>query len=149
MANPLRLGILGTGNIARQFAAGLAGSTRSVVTAVASTRADTARDCARAQQIPTAYGTYDELLRDPKVDAVYVSLPNSMHHEWTVAALRAGKHVLCEKPIASNAAQAEEMFDAAGRAGRVLVEAYMYRSHPLTPTPPPALRAGATGLVER
>ena len=81
------------------------------------------------------------------IDAVYVSLPNSLHHEWTVAALRAGKHVLCEKPIASNAAEAELMFDAAEKAGRVLVEAFMYRSHPVTHAALAAVRGGEIGRV--
>jgi len=131
MAPPLRLGILGTGNIARQFVGGLGSSSRTVVQAVASRRADTADAFASAHRIPAAYGSYHDLLHDKSVDAVYVSLPNSLHHEWTVAALRAGKHVLCEKPIAANAAEAEEMFDVAQRVGKVLVEAFMYRSHPL------------------
>ena len=148
MTQPLRWGILGTGNIARQFAAGLATSTRTVPAAVASRQSATAEEFAKAQRVPRAYGAYAELLRDSEVDAVYVSLPNSMHHEWTLAALRAGKHVLCEKPIASDAAQAEEMFDAAERAGRVLVEAFMYRSHPLTHAALDAVRAGEIGQVK-
>lgn len=148
MANTLRWGILGTGNIARQFAAGLASSTRTAVQAVASRTADTASAFAQAHRVPTAYGAYDQLLRDRAVDAVYVSLPNSMHHEWTVAALRAGKHVLCEKPVASNAAQAEEMFDAAQRSGRVLMEAFMYRSHPLTHAVLGAVRGGEIGQLK-
>ena len=144
----LRWGILGTGNIARQFAAGLASSSRTTVQAVASRRSDTADAFARAHGVPTAYGSYDQLLHDRSVDAVYVSLPNSMHHEWTIAALRAGKHVLCEKPLASNAAQAEEMFDVAARTGRVLVEAFMYRSHPLTHAVLDAVRGGEIGQLK-
>lgn len=148
MTSPLRWGILGTGNIARQFAAGLATSTRTTIAAVASRRADAAASFAASHRIPAAYASYAELLADRSVDAVYVSLPNSMHHEWTIAALRAGKHVLCEKPIAANAAQAEEMFDAAGRAGRVLVEAFMYRSHPLTHAVVDAVRGGEIGRLQ-
>jgi D-xylose 1-dehydrogenase (NADP+, D-xylono-1,5-lactone-forming) len=147
MGQPLRLGILGTGNIARQFAAGLAGSTRTRAVAVASRGADTAGSFAAAHGVPRAYGSYDQLLRDRDVDAVYVSLPNSMHREWAVAALRAGKHVLCEKPIAAGAGEAEEMFDAAGRAGCVLVEAFMYRSHPLTHAVLDTIRGGEIGRV--
>jgi predicted dehydrogenase len=143
----LRLGILGTGNIARQFAAGLAGSTRTTIVAVASRRGDSAEAFGETHRIPRAYGSYLELLRDREVDAVYVSLPNSMHHAWAVAALRAGKHVLCEKPIAATAAEAEEMFDAAERAGRVLVEAFMYRSHPLTHAVLDSVRAGEIGRL--
>jgi predicted dehydrogenase len=145
---PLRLGILGTGNIARQFVGGLGSSSRTVVHAVASRRADSADAFARTHGIPTAYGSYPDLLRDRSVDAVYVSLPNSLHHEWTVAALRAGKHVLCEKPIASNAAEAEQMFDEAEHAKRVLVEGFMYRSHPLVHAVLDAVRSGEIGQVK-
>ena len=148
MTSRLRLGILGTGNIARQFAAGLGSSERTVVQAVASRRFETAEAFARTHRIPVAYGSYDELVRDRSVDAVYVSLPNSMHREWAVAALRAGKHVLCEKPIAANAAEAEEMFDAARRAGKVLVEAFMYRSHPLTHAVLESISGGEIGTVK-
>lgn len=148
MTSPLRWGILGTGNIARQFAAGLATSARTAIAAVASRRTGTAQNFAASHRIPAAYGDYADLLADASVDAVYVSLPNSMHHEWTIAALRAGKHVLCEKPIAANAAQAEEMFDAAERAGRVLVEAFMYRSHPLTHAVIDAIRGGVIGRLQ-
>jgi xylose dehydrogenase (NAD/NADP) len=148
MNSLLRLGILGTGNIARQFAAGLGTSTRTTIQAVGSRAKASADAFAAAYRIPTSYGSYAELVRDPSVDAVYVSLPNAMHHEWTLAALRAGKHVLCEKPIAADAAQAEEMFDAAEKAGRVLVEAFMYRSHPLTHAVIDAVRGGEIGRVK-
>ena len=147
MSDVLRLGILGTGNIARQFAAGLATSTRTRAVAVGSRTEDSASSFAAAHGIARAYGAYEGVLRDRDVDAVYVSLPNSMHREWTIAALRAGKHVLCEKPIASNAAEAEEMFDEAERAGCVLVEAFMYRSHPLTHAVLDAVRGGKIGRV--
>jgi predicted dehydrogenase len=148
MASALRLGILGTGNIARQFVGGLGSSSRTVVHAVASRRADTAEAFARTHQIPSAYGSYQALLRDRSIDAIYVSLPNSLHHEWTVAALQAGKHVLCEKPIAASASEAEEMFDAAERSGRVLVEGFMYRSHPLVHAVLNAVRSGEIGQVK-
>src|ERR1700722_11436165 len=117
MAERLRWGILGTGNIARQFSAGVNASKRGRLAAVASRSADSAAGFAKAHSVPRFYGSYGELLMDGDVDAVYVSLPNSLHHEWAVLALQAGKHVLCEKPLASNAAESEQMFDEAGRAG--------------------------------
>jgi xylose dehydrogenase (NAD/NADP) len=144
----LRWGILGTGNIARQFAAGVAAAHRSAVVAVASRSADSAMAFARQFGIPSAYGAYDELLTNPSVDAAYVSLPNTLHHPWTLRALRAGKHVLCEKPLAASTAEAQEMFDAAARAGRLLVEAFMYRSHPLTHAVLDTIRGGEVGRVK-
>jgi predicted dehydrogenase len=90
----LRWGILGTGNIARQFADGLAHSAqRSLIAAVGSRSAEAAA-FARPREIPAAHGSYDLLLKDPTVDAIYNALPNSLHHEWTIKALRAGKHVV-------------------------------------------------------
>lgn len=147
MAGPLRWGILGTGNIAGQFAQGVAGASRSVVGAVASRRPDTAAAFAAAHGVPVAHNSYQALLDDPAVQAVYISLPNTMHHEWTLRALAAGKHVLCEKPLAVTVHQAREMFDAADRAGRVLVEAFMYRCHPQTPAVLDLIRSGAIGAV--
>src|ERR1041385_2958482 len=105
----LRWGILGTGNIARQFAAGVRTGRRAILAAVGSRTASSARTFADAHNIPTAFGTYDALLGCREIDAVYLSLPNSMHHEWTLKALSAGKHVLCETPIAASAAQAQAM----------------------------------------
>jgi xylose dehydrogenase (NAD/NADP) len=144
----LRWGILGTGNIAKQFAAGVGAAHRSVVAAVASRSTDSAHAFAKQFGIAAAYGSYDELLTNPAVDAVYVSLPNTLHHPWTIRALRAGKHVLCEKPLAASAAEAAEMFDVAQREGRLLVEAFMYRSHPLTHAVLDAIRAGEIGRVK-
>src|SRR5687768_2734767 len=114
----LRWGILGTGNIARQFAGGVLTSKRGLLAAVGSRAGETAREFAERFQIRTAHGSYDELLADRGIDAIYVSLPNSMHHEWTIKALRAGKHVLCEKPLAANARQSDEMFAVAEQSGR-------------------------------
>ena len=144
MSNPLRWGILGTGNIAKQFCDGVAAARRSVLAAVGS-RGD-AGPFAAAHGIPR-HGSYEDLLADPGVDAVYVSLPNSLHREWTIKALAAGKHVLCEKPIALDAAEAEAMFDAARRHGRLLVEAFMYRTHPLTAAAVAAVAGGAVGQL--
>ncbi len=103
------------------------------------------RSFAKAFDVPLAFGSYEELVRAEEVDAVYLTLPNSLHCRWTIAALEAGKHVLCEKPIGVSAAEAQAMFDAAERAARVLVEAFMYRSHPLTWAVESAVRCGAIG----
>lgn len=146
MSEPLRWGILGAGKIARKFAGQLPQSSRARLAAVGSRRGDSAAQFAgRFGGRP--HGSYADLLADETVEAVYVSLPNGLHHEWTVRALEAGKHVLCEKPIASNAAQAETMFDAAERAGRVLVEAFMYRCHPAIDALIETVRRGEIGQV--
>ena len=147
MARRLRWAILGTGNIARQFTAGLLASDRASVVAVGSRDRASAEAFASKFTLSSALGSYDDVLSAPDVDAVYVSLPNRLHHEWTIRALRAGKHVLCEKPFAANAAQAEEMLDAAERAGRLAVEAFMYRSHPQTHAALAEIRGGAIGDV--
>ncbi|HVT89528.1 MAG TPA: Gfo/Idh/MocA family oxidoreductase [Tepidisphaeraceae bacterium] len=147
MADLLRWGILGTGNIAKQFAAGMATSRRGRVVAVGSRSGETASAFARQFSLNAAHAKYEALLNDPQVDAIYLSLPNSMHHEWTLKALAAGKHVLCEKPMASNAAQAAEMFQAAKSAGKLLVEAFMYRSHPQTQAVLKAIRSGRIGEI--
>ena len=102
MSNPLRWGILGTGNIARQFCGHFPTAKRSSLAAVGSRSHESASTFARQFRIPTAHGSYDALLADRAVDAIYNSLPKTMHHEWTINAQQAGKHVHCEKPIATN-----------------------------------------------
>jgi xylose dehydrogenase (NAD/NADP) len=143
----LTWGILGTGNIARQFATGVHASRRGKLIAVGSRTLEKAQAFGQAHHIPAALGSYQAILDDPTVQAVYNSLPNNLHHEWTIKALRAGKHVLCEKPFAINMAQAEEMFDVAHQQGKVLMEAFMYRTHPLTHAVQKAIRSGAIGEV--
>ena len=130
----MRLGLLSTANINRAILGGAAESDRVDVVAVGSRDAERARAYADEHGIPTAHGSYEALLADPDVDAVYVSLPNGMHHAWTMHALAAGKHVLCEKPYTRHPSEAEEAFDAADAAGLVLMEAFMYRHHPQTAT---------------
>lgn len=147
MDDRLRWGILGTGNIARQFCTGVLASKRGLLAAVGSRTLESAQSLAAQYGIPAIHGSYEALVNNPSVDAAYVSLPNSMHHAWTLAALRAGKHVLCEKPIAANAKQAQEMFDAAKSSGKLLVEAFMYRSHPLTLAVREAIGRGEIGQV--
>src|SRR5262245_28762668 len=112
-----------------------------------------ARDPERARRFAARHGiarvhpSYDALLADPEIEAVYVPLPNALHCRWTIRALEAGKHVLCEKPFAATAAEAEEMAAAATRTGRVLVEAFHYRYHPLFARLQTILAAGEVGDV--
>jgi D-xylose 1-dehydrogenase (NADP+, D-xylono-1,5-lactone-forming) len=126
----LRLALLSTARINRKLVDGAREADGVDVVAIGS------RDRGRAEReaselgIPAAHGSYDEVLEDPGVDAVYIPLPNSMHVDWSVRALEAGKHVLCEKPLSRRPDEVERAFDAAERAGRVLAEAFMWRHHP-------------------
>lgn len=131
MVNPISWAVLGPGNIARRFATQLPTSQYGTLVAVGSSDAERARTFADEFGAASS-GDYASVLNDPEVDAVYVSTVHTSHAELTIAALRAGKHVLCEKPIAPNHGQAMAMADAARAADRVLVEAYMYRFHPQT-----------------
>ncbi|MBA3406751.1 MAG: Gfo/Idh/MocA family oxidoreductase [Solirubrobacterales bacterium] len=126
----LRIGLLSTANINRALLGGARAAADVDVVAVASRSADRAESYAAEHGIGRAHGSYDALLGDPDVDAVYVPLPNSLHVEWSIRALEAGKHVLCEKPMTRHPQDAEAAFDAAERAGRVLAEAFMWRHHP-------------------
>src|SRR5215204_4353818 len=127
----LRWGVLSTADIARKkVVPGLLKADRCEVVAIASRDAAQARAVADELGIPTAHGSYEALLADPNVDVVYIPLPNHLHAEWTIAAARAGKHVLCEKPLAMTAADAERMVEACRAAGVHLMEAFMYRLHP-------------------
>ncbi|MEO8251921.1 MAG: Gfo/Idh/MocA family oxidoreductase, partial [Chloroflexota bacterium] len=127
----LRWGILGTAGIAREkVIPGIQGADRCRIVAIASRNAARASEVAREAGIPTAHGSYEALLADPNVDAVYIPLPNHLHAEWSIAAARAGKHVMCEKPLALTAADAERMIEVAERQGVRLMEAFMYRLHP-------------------
>ncbi len=117
------------------------------VEAVASRDAERADTYARKRGIPRAYATYEALLGDDEIDAVYVPLPNGMHHEWTMRALQSGKHVLCEKPYSRRPAEVEEAFDLAGRSDLVLMEAFMYRHHPQTVTVAELVAGGAIGRL--
>ena len=148
MAGRVRWGILGAANIASwQFIPAVKASRRGLLQAVA------ARDPQRAQSfgdqhgIPRVHADYAALLRDPEIDAVYIGLPNSLHAEWTAAAARAGKHVVCEKPFAANAPQALEALQACERAGVLHMEAFVYRCHPQTLRVEEWLRSGAIGAV--
>lgn len=128
----LRIGLLSTARINGEILRGAAGSEAVAVVAVASRDANRAEGYAREFQIPTAHASYEALLADASVDAVYVSLPNGLHHEWVMRALAVGKHVLCEKPYSRHPSEVDEGYGAAEECGLVLMEAFMYRHHPQT-----------------
>jgi predicted dehydrogenase len=142
---PVRWGIVSTADINRKLLAGAAESPDVEVVAVGSRDRGRAEEFAHRHGIARAYGSYDELLADESVEAVYIPLPNTMHCEWSIKAVEAGKHVLCEKPLSRRAADVEAAFDAAERAGRLLSEAFMYRHHPQTARLVELVATGAVG----
>ena len=129
-AGAVAWGLLSTARVNRLVLAGARASDRVNVVAVASRDRARAEAYAREHEIERAHGSYDAMLEDPAVEAVYISLPNSMHVEWTLRALEAGKHVLCEKPFSRRAKDVEGAFDLADTAGLVLSEGFMWRHHP-------------------
>lgn len=141
----MNLGLLSTARINRLVLEGAGLSNRIDVVAVASRDGARAEEYAREHEIPRAHGSYEALLADAEVDAVYISLPNSLHHAWTLRALEAGKHVLCEKPYSPRPAEVEEAWDAAERGGLVLTEAFMYRHNPQTARFAELIVGGAVG----
>jgi predicted dehydrogenase len=143
---PLRIGILGAARIAPMALVRPARAVPDVaVAAVAARDGERARRFAEKHGIPRVHASYDALLADPELDAIYNPLPNSHHCAWTVRALEAGKHVLCEKPLASNACEAETMAAAAKRTGRILFEAFHWRYHPLAARALEVLASGEIG----
>jgi predicted dehydrogenase len=128
----LRIGILGCANIARQFCRDVRASTAVALAAVASRDHDKALAFATGHGIARAHGSYEALLSDPDVEAIYLPLPNSLHARWAIEAARHGKHVLCEKPLALSRAEARAMFDAARSHGVMLLEAYPWWFQPQT-----------------
>jgi predicted dehydrogenase len=145
MSSLVKWGIVSTADINRKVIPGAQASDKVELVAVAS------RDLARAQayanewEIPRAYGSYEELLGEAEIEAVYISLPNTLHAEWSIKALEAGKHVLCEKPFSRHPEEVEASFDAAERSGRLLSEAFMYRHNPQTAKLVELVRSGAIG----
>jgi predicted dehydrogenase len=123
-------------------------ASNSFVAAIASRNAESAMEAAAELGIPTAYGSYEALLADETIDAVYIPLPNDLHAEWTIRAAEVGKHVLCEKPLAMSSTQATEMVDACADAGVLLQEAFMYRHHPSWVEAVRLVRSGAIGTVQ-
>ena len=144
----LQIGVLGTAGIARDFIASVAPSRTVKIAAVASRKLEKATRFAQDTGIARAYGAYEELLADRSLDAIYNPLPNSLHAEWSIRALEAGKHVLCEKPLAVTAVEARSMFAAARRHGRTLVEGFPYRAQPHTIRLKELVDAGAIGALQ-
>ncbi len=140
-------GILGTGNIARIFAKGIADSTTGDLLAVASRSVSSAQSFGQEFDVPCRYGSYEELLADPEIQVVYIALPHVFHAEWAIRAANAGKHVLCEKPLAVNYKEALSMVEAAKQNDVFLMEAFMYRCHPQTSKLIELLRARVIGEV--
>jgi xylose dehydrogenase (NAD/NADP) len=138
-------GIVSTADINRKVIPGAQASEKVDLVAVASRDQGRADAYAREWGIPRAYGSYEGLLADPEIEAVYISLPNTLHPEWSIKALEAGKHVLCEKPFTRHPDEAEASFDAAERNGRLLSEAFMYRHNPQTAMLVELVRDGAIG----
>lgn len=149
MADKVRWGILSTANIGRAaLVPAIQSSTNSEIVAVASRDTDRALGYATRFGIPNSYGTYDALLADTAVDAVYIPLPNALHAPWVLRALDAGKHVLCEKPLGVSAAECEEMADLADSRRLKLMEAFMYRFHPQIEAALTLLENGAVGEMQ-
>ena len=144
---PLRIGVLGAARIARLFAEAVRPSPKVVVAAVTSRESERAMSFARELGIARVHASYDALLADPDIDAVYVPLPNNLHAHWSVRAVNAGKHVMCEKPLAANGVEARAMFRAAENNGVYLVEAYPYRAQPQTLKVRELVAAGEIGRI--
>lgn len=147
MNTPLRIGVLSTANIAHPFCEGLVGSSTVQVVAVGSRSAEAAAAFAQRHGIARVHASYEALLADPEVDAIYNPLPNSLHAPWSEKAMRAGKHVLCEKPLTVTLAEARSLFAVSQQTGRVLLEAYPYRYQPQTLRMRQLVEEGAIGEV--
>lgn len=149
MNEKIRWGILSTAGIgAKAVTPAILASRNGKVVAVASRDGEKAAEYAAKFGILRSHGSYEALLADPEIDAIYNPLPNSMHLEWTVKALEAGKHVLCEKPLGLNVAQCVEMAEAARRTGKLLMEAFMYRFHPRIQRTVELVAAGEVGELK-
>ena len=146
---PIRIGVIGAAAIVPNALTNPARNVSEVqIIAIAARDPKRAEKFARKHHIPRVHKTYDDLIADPEIDAIYNPLPNSLHAEWTIRALRAGKHVLCEKPFSSNASEAIEMANAAKETGKVLSEAFAYRHHPLTARMKEVMTGGGLGKIK-
>ena len=148
MERQLNWGLLSTAKINQALIKPLNASKRTRLLAIASRSQSSADAYARENKIPRAYGSYETLLADPEIDVIYNSLPNNLHAEWTIKALRAGKHVLCEKPIALSLAEVDEMASVAKETGKILAEAFMYRHHAQTLKVKEIVDSGALGKLQ-
>jgi predicted dehydrogenase len=144
----LNWGLLSTARINSALIPPLKASKRNQLTAVASRTKDAADAYAREWKIPRAYGSYESLLADPEIDVIYISLPNRLHAEWTIKAVQAGKHVLCEKPLALNVEEVDAVQETARKYGRVVAEAFMYRHHPQTLKVQELVKNGSLGSLK-
>src|SRR5436309_8899000 len=142
---PVKWGIVSTADINRKVIPGAKESPQVDLIGVASRTQERADAYAAEWEIPRAYGSYEELLADPEIEAVYISLPNTLHTEWSIKAVEAGKHVLCEKPFTRHPDEVAQAWDAADRAGHLLSEAFMYRHNPQTKRAAQLVRDGAIG----
>lgn len=147
MSKPICWGLLSTAKINNAVIRPIQESSNHQLAAVASRNLDKAKAYAAEKNIPRAYGSYEELLADPEVDVIYNSLPNHLHAEWTIKACQAGKHVLCEKPIALSLEEVDAIEEASRKAGVVVQEAFMYRHHPQTLRVKEMVDQGAIGPV--
>jgi xylose dehydrogenase (NAD/NADP) len=147
MAAKLKWGLLGTARINRAVIPPLQSSKRNRLMGVASRDAVKASAYSGEWKIPWAYGSYEAMLGDPEIDVVYISLPNSLHAEWTIKALRAGKNVLCEKPLATSMEQMDAIIQAASESGKQVAEAFMNRHHPQTLKAAELVAEGAIGQL--
>jgi xylose dehydrogenase (NAD/NADP) len=146
--NPtLRWGLLSTARINRALIPPVRQSKRSQLLAVASRNQESAEKFAQTWQIPCTYSSYEALLSDPEIDVIYNPLPNSMHAEWSIKAVHAGKHVLCEKPLAISLDEVDAMQSASLQSGKIIAEAFMYRHHPQTLRVKEMLDSGAIGKI--
>lgn len=143
----VRWGILSTARINRRLIPELQASSRCTLDAVASRDMNQAQAYAHQWRIPHAYGNYDALLADPAIDVVYLSLPNDLHAQWTIRALKAGKHVLCEKPLCLRMSELEAIALASEETGKTVTEAFMYRHHPQTALFRQLIQSGEIGEV--
>lgn len=148
MTKILNWGILSTARINRALIPPLQASKRNQALAVASRSQESADAYAKEKKIRRAYGSYEALLADPEIDVIYNSLPNHLHAEWTIKAVEAGKHVLCEKPLALSVDEVDAIKHAARKHGRIVSEAFMYRHHPQTLKVREIVRSGSLGALK-